>query len=77
MELALKSRLEDQGGRVAFKMGGLWILMAFNGGACDGAVEVVLQVERLEVGAEVEFERVEKAGENGAFGILGLGCCCR
>jgi hypothetical protein len=49
---------------VAFKVGGLRILMACDGGRRDNAVEMVLQVERLEAGVEVEFERVEEADEN-------------
>jgi hypothetical protein len=37
--------------------------------ACDGntrgdAVEMMLRVERLEAGVEVEFERVEETDEN-------------
>lgn len=64
MEFALKTRLKDQGGRVAYKMGGLWTLMACDGGTRDDAVEMMLQVERLEAGVEVEFERVEEADEN-------------
>jgi hypothetical protein len=47
---------------MAFKMGRLRILMACDGGTHDGAVEMVLQVERLEAGVEVEFERVEETG---------------
>jgi len=45
-------------------MGGLWILMACDGGTHDDVVEMVLQVERLEASVEVEFERAGEAGEN-------------
>ena len=45
-------------------MGGLWILMACGGGTHDDVVEMVLQVERLETGVEVELERAEEVDEN-------------
>jgi hypothetical protein len=57
---------------VAFNVGWFWVLVAFDGGTRDDAVEMVLSVE---VGVEVEFERVEGVDEkSGAFGMLSLGC---
>lgn len=38
--------------------------MACDDGTHDDVVVVVLQVERLEAGVEVGFERVEEADEN-------------
>jgi hypothetical protein len=45
-------------------MDGLWIFMAYDCGTRGDAVGMVLQVERLEAGVEVEFERVEEADES-------------
>jgi hypothetical protein len=49
---------------VAFKTGGPWILMACDGSTRGDAVEMVLQVGRLEAGVEVESERVEEADKS-------------
>jgi hypothetical protein len=54
---------------VAFNVGWFWVLVAFDGGTRDDAVEMVLSVE---VGVEVEFEGVDE--KSGAFGMLSLGC---
>jgi hypothetical protein len=46
---------------VAFNVGWFWVLVAFDGGTRDDTVEMVLSVE---VGVEMEFERVEGVDEN-------------